>query len=106
MKRDPAVHQADQDARIAHARFVTTLHTAQARLRPSALRKEASDKMMDAALDAFDNTRRYARANPAQVAALAAAIGAILARGPLMALLRRLFVMGRDAYRTHRSNKD
>ena len=106
MTPDRDVQQAGHHASQARAQFLLSLKAAQARLAPTALRNEAAEKVMDGVFAAAADTRRYVRAHPAQAIGLFMAVGAIVARAPLMALLQRLFVKGRDAYRTHRSSKD
>lgn len=106
MKPDENMKLADQKAIAARTQFLATLTTAGNRLRPAALRKEASEKAMDTALDGIAQTRGYVRKHPIQVLAVAAGIGAFIGRAPLTALFRRLFVMGMESYRHYQSRKD
>lgn len=106
MKPDETIKTADQKAIAARTQFLATLTTASNRLHPAALRKEASEKAMDAALDGLAQTRSFVRKHPIQVIGVAAGIGAVIARAPLMALFQRLFVMGMESYRKHQSRKD
>lgn len=103
---DPRLTAADAEAQAARARLLDAAQTARARLAPAALKKEATDKVMDTALDSIERVRTYAKGHPMQIVALGAALGGYMARRPLMALFARWAVRAKDEVQRHRQRKE
>lgn len=103
---DPQLIAADAEADAARASLMSSLQTARARFAPDALKKAASDRVMDTALDGFDRARDHVRKHPLQVAAAASILGAFAARTQLWALFKRLYVEGANTLRSRRDEND
>jgi len=83
---DAKLVNATIDAEVQRERVKELARLAAARLRPKNLAQEAGTKMLDLGLDVVDRGKTAVRAHPARTIGLAAIIGAILARGPLLKL--------------------
>lgn len=83
---DARLVTATVDAEVQRERVKELARLAAARLRPQNLAQEAGTKMLDLGLDVVDRSKTAACAHPVRTIGLAATIGAILARGPLLKL--------------------
>lgn len=92
-----ALSAARAHAEAAKARAQESFAVARRRFAPAALKQEAKEAVMDKALDGIVKARHYAKGHKAQVAGGIALGAAWLARRPLMALFRRLFVSRQQA---------
>lgn len=88
---DPAVeiNAAERRASDARARLTGTLGKLQARLKPKVLARDAARSAADAGQHAALAGLDVAKANPAPVAGVVAAVGLFLARRRLFSLFRR-----------------
>lgn len=103
---DPRLIAAEAEAQAARARLLDAAEIARARLAPAALKKEATDKIMDTALDGIERARTYAKGHPMQIVALGAVLGGYVARRPLMALFARWAVKAKDEVQRRRQRKE
>ncbi len=80
------------------------------KLRPKRIRSRAQSHLMDGALDAIGHAKTAVAAHPARVIGVAALLGFILARGPLIRLTVKGIRSGRDCVskwvREHRKPRD
>lgn len=77
------------EAEAKRSRLMDMVELARMRVRPSRLASEAGNKVLDAGLDAIDASKAVVRSHPFKAAGIAAAVGAILARKPLLGLAAR-----------------
>ncbi|MBB6122465.1 hypothetical protein [Sphingobium subterraneum] len=98
---DPRIAAADAEAHQRRIAFLSTVALAKDRLTPASLKAEATNTVLDAALDGIEDAKQIARDNPFKVLAFVAALGAIAARRPLWALTRDLWAKGRETYREY-----
>lgn len=104
--KDEHYLQAEERARIAHARFLGALSVARARVAPARLKADVQAKLSEAASEAASRTRATAARHPFAIGALIAAFTAWLFRRPLGALSRHLFVLGRNRRRARISEDE
>lgn len=86
--RDPGeqLRQLDAAAKAQKDALRETLAAARHRLRPAILKERAQNRLLDSALDTFTRAENSVRQHPARAVGIAALIGAVLARGPLLRL--------------------
>lgn len=74
------------EAELQRERVIGLARLAAERLRPQNLAQEAGNRMLDLGLDAVDRGKAAAKEHPLRTIGLAAVLGAIVARGPLLRL--------------------
>jgi len=84
----PRLLAAEGEVRAARARLFATLGEMQARLRPANLAQDAVQAVTQRAASAARTGTAAVRRRPLAVAAVAGAIGLVMARGWIMDLLR------------------
>ena len=77
------IEQAQRAARLARARFDTTLEEVQERLRPSNLAGEAWDGVKEKGADMADNAVEAVKARPGMVSLALGAVALFFARKPI-----------------------
>lgn len=82
--------RARADAAAAKERMLRSVHTLQARLKPSVLASDAWDSARDAGEAAANNAARMAARRPVATSVAAVGIAAFLARKPIARLVTRL----------------
>jgi hypothetical protein len=102
---DAPILAADAEATERRAAFLLTLEQAKMRLTPANLKTEATNATLDATLRGIEDAKNIARANPFKLVGVALIFGAVAARKPLSALLRDLWVVAKNAYRTYRTKE-
>lgn len=97
-KVPPAQRLAALDLRTRdqRERVESLARIAQDRLRPAHLAREAGNRALDLGLDSMGKAKAMVRAHPGKTTALAAVIGAAIARKPLLALLCKGYDRVRD----------
>lgn len=103
------MRQINAQAMAQRHKLAASLSTARDALRPVHLKQRATHRLLDTSLDTIGRANSAIRAHPLRVLGIAAMIGAVLARGPLIKLAAQGLTMGRDhaikAYRNHTAAK-
>jgi hypothetical protein len=89
------IAEAKRNARLARARFETTLSATQARLHPNSLASEAWDGVKEKGADLADNAVQAVKSRPAAVSVTLGAFALFLARAPLKRAVAHL-ISGSD----------
>jgi len=91
------------------AKFLASLQATQHHAHPARLKERASNQLLDRMLDAIAKGCASINAHPARALGIAALVGAVLARGPLLKLAGKAYAAGREIavekYRQHRITK-
>lgn len=91
------------------AKFLASLSATQHHAHPARLKERASNQLLDRMLDAIAKGRASITAHPARTLGIAALVGAVLARGPLLKLAGKAYAAGKEIavekYRQHRIAK-
>jgi hypothetical protein len=96
MNLEARYRQACERADAARGRLSLTAAEAKARVAPARLKQDVKDKASNAVLNGVANAAAQAQQRPVAIAAAATAFGLFLARRPLAALFRRLYVRFQD----------
>ncbi|MDO7833771.1 hypothetical protein Q4610_01815 [Sphingobium sp. HBC34] len=96
MRGELAYREAVARADLARAQFLTTAEEAKQRVAPARLKQDLKDRISGAALDGVARAAAQAQQRPVAIGAAAGAFVLFLARRPLTALFRRLFVRFRN----------
>lgn len=100
---DPQISLAEEQVAAKKLQFLSTLAQARQRLSPSSLRQDASNAIMDIALDRISGAKEHARRNPGRLFATAAMLALTFARRPVAGLLDKLLGIAQAQYRKRRS---
>lgn len=92
MTTETSYRAAIARAEIAKAQFRQSAQDAKARVAPARLRQDVKDKISGAAKRSVARVGEKARKNPVAVGAAGTALVLFLARRPLTALFRRIYV--------------
>ena len=106
MNLETRYREACDRADAARDRFRLTSEQAKARVAPARLKQDVKDKVNDAVLNGVAQAAAKAHQRPVAVGAAAAAFGLFLARRPLAALFRRLYVRFQDTQTDNSENDD
>lgn len=93
-------------AEAAKHSLMSSAQAAKARITPARLKQDATTKVVEAAMDGMAYAAATARQRPAMTGAAGAAILLFLARRPLAALFRRLYVGHDDINPDHSETDD
>ncbi len=106
MTLEARYREACARADMARGRFRLTAQEAKARVAPTRLKQDVKDKASNAVLNGVATAAAKAQQRPVAVGAAAAAFGLFLARRPLAALFRRLYVRFQDTQSDNLENDD
>ncbi len=95
---ETAYRAAIAKAQAQKAQLVDSAQAAKARISPARLKQDAKDKVAATALDGVAYVGAKVQQRPTAVAAAASALGLFMARRPIAALLRRLYVRIQDRH--------
>jgi hypothetical protein len=98
--------KASAEADLARARFLGTLDIAKNRLSASRLKARTQAMIVEALQDSGKQARSAVVRHPFALATALTTIIALIFRRPLTALFKRLYVFGRDKYRTRYLSED
>ncbi|HUD93840.1 hypothetical protein [Sphingobium sp.] len=96
MNREPAFREASARADAARAQLLATADDAKARIAPARLTQDVKDGISGAAKNGVAFVAAKAQQRPVAIGAAAGAFGLFLARRPLAALFRSLYVRFRN----------
>ncbi|MEJ7927665.1 hypothetical protein WG908_12975 [Sphingobium sp. AN641] len=96
MSSEEAYRAATERAEARRAALLDSIAAATARVTPARLRADAKDKVTQGMMALGTKTGDMVRDRPVMVAATASALVAYLARRPIAALFKRLYVRVRD----------
>ena len=94
-----AYRAAVANADAQRTRLVDSAQAAKARISPARLKQDAKDKVAATALDGVAYVGAKVQQRPIAVTAAVGALGLFMARRPITALLRRLYVRFHDRHR-------
>ncbi|BBF70820.1 MULTISPECIES: hypothetical protein [Sphingomonas] len=106
MNLETRYRQACERADAARGRLDLAAKEAKARVAPARLKQDVKDKASNAMLNGMANVAAQAQQRPVAIGAAAAAFGLFLARRPLAALFRRLYVRFQDTQTDNSENDD
>ena len=106
MNLETRYREACERADAARGRFQLTQEEAKARVSPARLKQDVKDKVNDAVLNGAAQAAAKAHQRPIPVGAAATAFGLFLARRPLTALFRKLYVRFQDTQTDNSENDD
>lgn len=85
------LEEARRTEREARANWFRSLEIAQSRFAPSAIARNAAEKVKDGASSAVNEVTKSARKRPGTILAIGAAIGLLLYRKPIASAVRAKF---------------
>lgn len=94
-----AYRAAIANADAHRAQLLESAQAAKARIAPARLKQDAKDKVAATALDGVAYVGAKFQQRPIAMTAAAGALGLFMARRPMTALLRRLYVRIKDRHR-------
>ncbi|WP_062733839.1 hypothetical protein [Sphingobium abikonense] len=95
---ETAYRAAIAKAQAQKAQLVDSAQAAKERISPARLKQDAKDKVAATALDGVAYVGAKVQQRPIAIAAAAGALGLFMARRPIAALLRRLYVRIQDRH--------
>jgi hypothetical protein len=98
MTKEEEYRAAALKAQASRLLFADALARARARLSPDRLKADTQAAINRAVQDGRKQARNAVRRHPLAIGLSLAALGAFLFRRPLMALSRRLYVLGQDLF--------